>query len=354
MRTINPRMITLARDMRGVTQTALAKSIKGLSQGSLSRIEKEGLPMADDVLREVAKYLNFPVDFFFQDQVKTPLSDFYYRKRKSLPKKVLNKLEAKLDVYRMAIDSLLDAVEIPMFDMPVIDLGFNIEPEAIARKSRTFLKVPKGPIINLIEILEKNGVIVQFIDPDTEKFDGITLLTDKGQPVIFVNQKSTNDRKRFTIAHELGHLLMHVRVKYIDLERDEEKEADRFAAEFLMPELDCRNDLTYISFPKLGHLKKYWYVSMKAIIMRATTLKIIDSKQSRNLYIELSRRGYVKKEPFDVPLDNPRLVDEIIEAHRQGLEYTDEELSAMLKLSIEDFRDLFTSSEIPFKVIFKQ
>jgi Zn-dependent peptidase ImmA (M78 family) len=64
------------------------------------------------------------------------------------------------------------------------------------------------------------------------KFDGITLVTDKGQPILFVNDSLPNDRKIFSIAHELGHLIMHIPISPLPDGIDEEKETNEFSGEF--------------------------------------------------------------------------------------------------------------------------
>ena len=48
-----------------------------------------------------------------------------------------------------------------------------------------------------------------------------------------INSRVPTDRKRMTLAHELGHIVMHS--EPIHLSKQSEEEAMRFAAEFLMP-----------------------------------------------------------------------------------------------------------------------
>ena len=56
-------------------------------------------------------------------------------------------------------------------------------------------------------------------------------------PVIFINDDKSGDNKRFTIGHELGHLVMHLREDVYSMdEKDMDKEADAFSSEFNMPE----------------------------------------------------------------------------------------------------------------------
>jgi Zn-dependent peptidase ImmA (M78 family) len=79
------------------------------------------------------------------------------------------------------------------------------------------------------------------LDED-EKFDGVSFITEKGFAVIVINKNFPNDRKRFTLAHELVHLLLHNESNSpISTFRDKEKEANDFATEFLMREDSNKN-----------------------------------------------------------------------------------------------------------------
>lgn len=83
-------------------------------------------------------------------------------------------------------------------------------------------------------------------------------------PLIFINKNQPVDRYRFTLAHELGHLVMH-RAPTPTME----DEANAFAAELLMPASDIYNDLRNISIEKAAALKPFWRTSMAALFYRA-------------------------------------------------------------------------------------
>jgi len=340
----NPKMVTLAREVRGISQTQLADLIDNLSQGNLSRMEKGILTITDEILQSMATVLNFPLNFFYQEEVKTPISNFYYRKRVTMPKKAILLLEAKMNIIRKSIDYLLESIEIPDCNIPSFDIeGYTDKKRyaaEVARRIRAFMKISAGPIDDLIGIFENHGILVHFIGSVHEKFDGITLFSDKGQPIIFINKDMPNDRKRFTLAHELGHLVLHIPF-VLDLDRDEEAEANIFSAEFNMPELDVRNDLYHLNMSKLGQLKDYWKMSKAAIIYRAKNIGVLNDQKYKYLNIELSRRGERKKETGSVELREPRLLKEILTAYQQQLGYSLVEISELLKIGLSDLNELF-------------
>lgn len=155
-----------------------------------------------------------------------------------------------------------------------------------------------------------------------------------------------NDRKRFSLAHELAHQIMHLPFRY-DFEIYErlqtdpesfEKEADQFASEFLIPTSECRNELINLTYQKLSQLKLYWNISKRAIVYKAKSIGAITDERYKSLMIELSRRGERVKESFDVEIDEPRIFSEILKAHREHLGYTLNEVMAIVNLNEADFR----------------
>lgn len=346
----NYKMLALARESRGKTQQQLVAMVPNLNQGNYSKMEKGLLNISEDALRNIAKALDYPVKFFYKESVKTPTSNFYYRKRLSISQKKLSILEAKLDILRLSIDELLDSIEIPEFDIPMYEISDHTTPSEVAKRLRDFLKLPKGPVKNLIRILEAHGVVVFFLNTDIEKFDGITLVTDGGQPIIFVNNSMPNDRKRFTIAHELIHLVSHIPYTPLSIDRDEENEANVGAAEFLMPYLDCKNDLLNIRYSHLSNLKNYWGVSKAMILIRAKQLNLITPQKCTNFYIELSRNGERKKEKGIVEIDQPSIIDLVIKTYKNELGYSVDDMLNVLAINVSDYYSYFENSNNTFEI----
>lgn len=337
---INHCMITLARESRGWTQKELAEKIDGLNQGNLSKIERGLLSATDENLESIASMLNYPINFFYQKEVQTPASAFYYRKRSSVSKKALMQFEATVNIVRMGLDNLLREVELEDFSFPKIEVGLHNTPQDAAVAVRNFLKVPKGPVRDLVTLLEDRGIVVYFIETDEEGIDGFTAFTDLGRPVMFINQDYPNDRKRFTIAHELGHLVMHIPF-ILENWRDEELEANQFASEFLMPETDCKAEFTRFKFIYLDDMKAYWGISKAAIIRRAYDLKVITKETYTYMIIELGRRGERKKERGFVAIDEPKLLSEIVNIFFKELGYNSTEVAKIVNLNERDFEEKF-------------
>ena len=129
----------------------------------------------------------------------------------------------------------------------------------------------------------------------------------------YYSHPDTGDRLRFTIAHEVGHLILH---KYADTSltwKIREDEANQFASAFLMPENDARNILKpYMNLTDLLSIKARWGISIAALITRATRLSIIDKDRQRSLMVQLSARHWRQHEPIHVEVESPILLRQMV------------------------------------------
>ncbi|MES2654939.1 MAG: XRE family transcriptional regulator [Bacteroidota bacterium] len=338
---MNFNMLTLARELAGLTQVELVNRIPGLNQGNYSKMEKGLLNISDELLAKISYELNLPKSFFSRPTPNTDLNAVYYRKKQSISIKELGSFRAQTKVFSMNIDDLLTSIEIPAFELPKMKVTENLSADEIAHRIRVFMQLPSGPIENIIRRFESKGIIVHFINNAPEGFDGIAILTNNNQPVILVNNDLPNDRKRFTLAHELGHLVMHLRFSDItDDHKTIEKQANLFASEFLMPLDEIRNDLNRLTYGKLGLLKSFWKVSKASIIYKALQSEFIDDTKATNLRIELSRNGERKNEKIFIEIDTPILIQKIIDAHLNDLNYSKQEIIDYLSINNELFENL--------------
>lgn len=342
----NRKMITLARESRGLTQDQLSKKLNNVSQVDLSNYETGRVELNEDVVFQIASTLNFPIQFFKKESlVISRISKFYYRKRNTFPAKLTTPLEATIAIVRRIYAEFLQTVEIDVKDLPKIPVTEKNSPETIAKLVRLFFNLDDGPIDAPVALLENAGIPVLFLDVDSDKFSGLTVQLDRNFPMIVVNKNMPNDHKKFTIAHELGHIIMHIpfaedpelfeRLEDLDTV---EKEADRFAGAFLVPEERAKKSFRPFTYSRLTDMKLYWKVSKQSLIFRAKDLGIIDDRKFKSLFIELSRYGERKKEKIDVSIDEPRLLKKIIELFEKELNYSRKDLAENIGgLSMDDF-----------------
>lgn len=343
---MNHKQLTFAREFKGYSQTELSNKIQGLSQSNLSKFEKGLGVLSEDLQKKIIDFLGFPEDFYNR-KINTIIENANYRKRATVSKTKILKFENKCKVIGYVIDELSESIEWPDFKLAPLNVEDGYAPEYIANYTRRLLKVNVDePIKNIFSILETAGIIIYEINDD-EKFDGVSFITDKGNPIIIVNKNFSNDRKRFTIAHELGHILMHNENNFpISSYRDKEKEANQFASEFLMPENYIKNSLRNLKLSEVGNLKNYWLTSMSSIIRRAKDLKCIDDNRYKYFLIEMSRNGFTKKEPIEVFIDKPSCLKNAINLFKTDLAYSLEDFSNYTALPKDIIDELFNSDKI--------
>jgi Zn-dependent peptidase ImmA (M78 family)/DNA-binding Xre family transcriptional regulator len=332
----NYRMIELARASRGVTQKELA-SLLNINQSNISKIEKGELSISGEILNLLSKALNYPLDFFCQDELRTPFLNIYFRKRTAIKQKSLDKIFSDIKIILKSIDYLLENIELKEYRKYSFE-GWT--PASVAVRIREIFRIPNGPVKNIIKTIEDEGIIVYFYDCTEDKFDGLTSYTDNGYPVIVVNQNMPNDRIRFTIAHELGHLVLHFPCD-VEAWRDVENEANEFASEFLMPARDCYSELKNISFGKLGMIKAFWGVSKAFIIRRAKTIGTISEATYKYLMIELGRKNERKVETGYVDIDSPNIISDSLSIIKSELHYSDDDLANVVRLYPNDYYNYF-------------
>lgn len=326
---VNPAMVVLAREARGLTQTELAQKL-GISQSMLSKVEAGVKVPSDGLLQRLVSALEYPEGFFFQtDTVYGPgLNEFFHRRRQDVGVKALARIHAQINIIRMHISRLMKSVEIPEQKIRLVDLeDFHGRPQEVARAVRAAWQLPRGPIANVVKTIEDAGGIIVRCPFGTQRVDAITRWVPGLPPLFFVNEGLPTDRERLTLCHELGHLILH------DVPSGNmEAEANRFAAEFLMPAPDILPHLDRVTLDRLAALKPHWRVSMAALLYRATELKKISTKAAQVVWAQMSLNGFKRREPAELDLapETPTLLQEILAVHRDHFGYGLDELSRML------------------------
>ena len=339
----NPEMLVLARESRGHTQSSLARSV-GVVQATISKAESGTIPVAEELVAKLSAVLQYPTQFFSQRDAVYGFgsSIFYHRRQQSLSNRTLRQLHAQVNIRRNHIKRLLRAAELDSSEgflhLDLDDYGRNVE--KIAQLVRGAWRLPPGPVRNLTEAIESNGGIVVRKDFETRKIDAISEWTEPCPPLFFVNShpEITGDRLRYSLAHEVGHVVMH-RLPTPDME----DQANRFASEFLMPAHEIKPYLFRLNIPRLAVLKAEWKVSMAALIERAFELGSLSRHQRQNLIIGLKTSTHSFREPkeTDIPIENPRVLDELVELHMHDLGYSIDEISSMVAELETNFRSLY-------------
>lgn len=348
-RKVNPEMIILARESRGIAQNELADMLS-ISQATMSKYENGILKTSKEDLDNLSRALDYPTCFFLQNEqiYGVEASEIYHRKSQSANLKELRKVYAIINVLTINIIKLIKSVDIGEVVIPTIDISSHSPVEDIARITRMVLKLPQGPIQNVVSTIERAGGIVLYCDFDTNKVDAISRKIPGLPPLFFVNKNMPPDRCRLSLCHELGHIVMHNTPN-----ADMETEAFRFSGEFLMPADEIRSSLENLTLQKLADLKLFWKCSMASIIHRAKDLHKITDNQERYLYSQLAKYGYRTKEPIDLdpPEEKPKLMKDLIDFHLSELKYTKQQLCNVLAMHEEQLESNYFNKDRRLKLV---
>lgn len=346
----NHHLLLLARRHREMSQAEVAASAR-IDQGHYSKVENGLLPdgPSEQTVRALARALRFPVSFFHQpDHIYgLPLSVHPMpRKRASVGEKALRGIHAELNLRLVHLRRLLDVIDLKrQFPMPQIDVDEGGGPERIAEMVRRAWLLPDGPIDNLTASFERAGGLVVWCDFRGADVDGVTMRAPDLPPCVFLNQNAPADRLRFSLAHELGHVVMH----HVPSDTMED-EANEFASAFLMPAKDIKKDFVgRLTLEKLGRLKLVWRVAMQALLVRASQLGTLTSNQSQYLWRQISALGYRKREPaeLDFEREGPSVFPRVLSIHLQDYGYTFEELAKAVHTDVSDVRLFYGLSAAP-------
>ncbi len=344
----NSKILLVARQARRLSQLELSE-LTGIDQGLLSKIENGLREPTEDVVTRISEKLGFPQGFFYQSGriYGLPVSvHASHRKRCSVGMRQLDYIHAELNIRLWNLKKLLQSVELlpPELPMPYLDIDdYKGDIDKIADLVRKTWLLPRGPIENLTECLERAGCVVFWCDFDNIAIDGVTIASFHDMPIcIFLNKDRPADRMRFTLAHELGHIVMH-KIPHPEME----EQADHFASAFLMPYSDIREQFgmigNRITLPNLAYLKPIWRVAMQALLMRAKSTGIISKNQSEYLWKQISIAKIRLHEPpeLDFPHEEPTNLKTVLNLHIEELGYSVSELAEAVYLNESEFRQKY-------------
>jgi Zn-dependent peptidase ImmA (M78 family)/transcriptional regulator with XRE-family HTH domain len=339
----NHGLLRVARQRSRFPQGEAADRLQ-VPQVSLSRYETGAALPKEGFSARAAEVYDLPETFFFQPDspIGAPVSVHpMWRKKHDVTTRELDGIVAEINLRIMHIRRLLDAVDHqPRTDIPRLDLeDFDSDPEKIAALVRAHWMVPRGPFANLTAAVELAGAIVVHSYLGESAVSGVKVAVPGMPPVIVLNKDQPADRMRFTLAHELGHLVMH-RFPTNDMER----EANNFASALLMPADDVKIALSgRIDLRRLAALKPEWRVSMQGLLYRAQTLGLIGKAEAGWLWRQFNTNRIKLREPpeLDFSVENPGVMNRIVNLHLTNLGFTITELASALHIHEATFAEMY-------------
>lgn len=304
--------IRQARELRRFTQTELGRRVGVENQSVIAHLESGRYEPSADLLRAIALQTGFSLAFFASGRT----ADF---SQGSLAFRARSKLSARDKAqacrYAELAHEMWDTLGHEVQQRPVNLPRFDAPPEHAARLTRAALGIPpEVPVKDLIHVLEQFGVRVLGIPLSLDTCDAFSLWTGEvsPRPVLVVLSGKPGDRQRFSVAHELRHLTYAPAGSLHEIERD----ADRFAAEFLLPEKIMRQELrSPIVLSTIAPLKPRWGCSLQTLIRRARDLDLLTAHQYHHLMRQMTIKGWRTEEPphLTIPTEKPRIFRKTVE-----------------------------------------
>jgi len=248
-----------------------------------------------------------------------------YRKRSTLTAKTRQAIEGYArDVAELQIELRVQICPDVTVNLPEqIPVWDDTGAEEAAGILRQAWNLGDGPIASLTRTAEENGVVVVDWNCDSKGFDGLSGWYGDDVPVVVIKGDVSADRKRFSLAHELGHLVMQTPVDMPD--KQTEKLAHRFAGALLVSAEVARREFrelgSRVGFTRLDMLKQKYGLSMQGWVYRAKDLGLISSGFAQSFWQDLNQHGFKRQEPFDFVADEkPVLLEQmIVTAMEKGL-----------------------------------
>lgn len=290
-----------ARLIQGMTQDEVVFALgETLSKNALSRYERGEMMPRYHILVALAKVLKVQLEYFFRP-FTVSVSQLDFRTKQELPSMERERLQLEVSAImeRYLLTEQLLGLESrfvnPLQALPALKTAE--EAEEAAQRLREAWKLGDHGLMNIYGMIESFGIKVIEITT-SEAFDGMTGTVNDNIPMIVINTAMTVERKRFTVLHELAHILL-----WFDASLEPkmiERICNRFAGAVLMPS-ELLKDLIgptreQIGLRELILIKNHFGISLQALMYRAAELNYI-SRATIDRF-----RNYIKTNPREVDL----------------------------------------------------
>lgn len=285
MTNFNPARLTLARQSQGWTKTKLAREVD-ITARRLADYENRGDEPPPDTMAALARALRVKPDFFEGPDVRHP-SNVSFRSLRAMTASVRDMALAAAAMTVEVAEWIETKMELSPVSLPS-DLA-GADPQIAAGLVREQWGMGLQPAPNLVHLAELMGVRVFALAVQHRTLDAFSFWEGE-TPYILINARGTAERRRWDMAHELGHLVLHAGSHHLPSDRGREDEADGFASALLLPAEGIRKDAVRVALlDDVRQYKLHWKVSAVGLIRRLHQLGYLTDWQYRNLIVEASK-----------------------------------------------------------------
>ena len=342
-----PERIKEAREARGLTPRDFAERLDVTPQ-AVAQFETGQISPSAETMSKIIEATAQPPRFFTTTTRRpsdAPVAFWRSLKRVELHhrRRVTRWLEWAFDVHQY----LEQFIEFPVIDLPSIEFdpefGDAEEIERAAAKVRDHWGMGRAPIRGLTTLMEGRGVVLLKQDVGCPDMDAVSCWLGGHPFVIYSSRVESGPRTVFNLAHELGHIVLHAGVEVTTESLGAiEKQANRFAAAFLMPRETFPAEVFGTSLEHLLALKRRWGVAISAMAYRCRDLGLYNQDQFAYVMKQMNVRGVRKVEPLDDCFQSPEptiLADSMAMLLDNGIQNTDQ-IEAALGMNLADVERL--------------
>lgn len=336
----NGARLKAARQYNSMTIGDVAQALN-VSNQSISQFENNKTEPKLENIFLLSNLLGFPREYFYeQDDSGVTLGNTYFRSLASTSKKERNAQVERVRLLSKIYTAIQNHITFPVFDLQTQS---DKTPEELADYVREMWGLGRKPIYNLIDVMEKHGVIITNAfenNSDIDAYSHVEIINHKSVPIVVLGYEKNIFRQQFNAAHELGHILTDGQYELDELSkaeyRDMETYMNRFAGALLIPREMLLEDLRgnwKVDIRYYIELKKKYRVSAQALIVCANQIGAISTNQYQYLMKQMSQMGYRTCEPLDdaYQLILPRYIRQAMIMIKQDKKISGDEFMLMLK-----------------------
>lgn len=293
-----------ARKMAGVSLQHLSDLLENrVTKQSLNKYEQGVMKPGTDILFSISKALSVKPEYFLKESL-LEMGEISFRKRAALSKSIEESIVEKARDYVERYLELEDLLGVQTnFKNPISENAISNKEQVkqAAIKLREAWKLGAGPLSNLVEMLEMKGVKVQMVH-ESDHFDGFAAFSENQIPIVVINTLGRHvERIRFTIIHELAHIILKLDDNILANKKLVEEYCHYFSSCFLIPEQALIDRIgsarKYIAIDELIQLKEQFGISIKAIVHRLMTIGVINQTYYQKWMVYMSKQYGSKNEP---------------------------------------------------------
>ncbi len=298
MEAIIGQRIHNSRVHKGFSMQEVADNI-GVSKQMINKYEQGKSMPSSEKLIALSKLFQQKVDYFFR-KPEVAIGEISFRKKSKFGAKRISALKEEIRIQienYLFIETICDVHYV--FENPLQSSPTSNENEVkeAVKQLRTYWNIGQDAIHNIIDLLEDHHIKVLEVDDETGHFDGLATIIDSKYPIIVIAKAMPIERKRFTLLHELGHLLLPLESFE---EKHQEKLCNIFASEMLLSEeniiTEFGSNRSRISLEELKNIQEKYGISISAIVYKLGQTKIMSQDRIKRFYQRLNFELGLKEE----------------------------------------------------------